>query len=350
MPSHGAVHGGRGPLVSGGVRPALVALVALSALAGPASAQSSSWLPRLRLDNDAYNFWILPGQRSDDQYTNGILASFETLRAPWWGKRFGGGRPACAADSTRRGSCLTTLVSLGQDMYTPNLVRTPYSTPEWERERPYAAWLFVSGEGRRISRRALRTYSVALGVTGPPALGRPAQRIAHKLIPIYTAKADGWETQVGFEPSVLAVVRQSVVAARLEHEGQGVFDLAPFAGASLGNVLTGADAGARARLGVHLSHPWDPRAWRSRPPWEFHISAGARREYVARNFSLDGTVRAPKRRVERVPTVDEYEFGALLRLKRLSMGYRAVTRGKEYITGPLHHTYSSMSVSIEFVP
>ena len=107
--------------MSGGVRPALVALVALSALAGPASAQSSSWLPRLRLDNDAYNFWILPGRRSDEQYTNGVVASLETLRAPWWGQRFGGGRPECASDSTRVGSCLTTLVSLGHDMYTPNL-------------------------------------------------------------------------------------------------------------------------------------------------------------------------------------------------------------------------------------
>ena len=329
---------------------ALSALSALSALAAPAAAQSTAWLPRLRLDNDAYNFWILPGRRSDEQYTNGVVASFETLRAPWWGKRFGGGRPGCASDSTRVGSCLATLVSLGHDMYTPNLERTPYTTPDWERERPYAAWLYVAGEGRRISPRALRTYSLALGVTGPPALGKPAQLIAHKLIPVYTAKAEGWETQVGFEPSVLAVVRQSVVAMRREHDGQGVFDLSPYVGASLGNVLTGADAGARARLGVHLSHPWDPRAWRYRAPWEFHVSAGARREYVGHNFSLDGTLRAPTRRVDRVPMVDEYEVGALLRLKRLSLGYRAVTRGKEYINGPSRHTYSSMIAGIEFVP
>ncbi len=317
-------------------------------MAAPATAQSTIWLPQLRLDNDAYNFWIGPGKRSDDQYTNGVAGSLETLGAPWWGRRFGQGRPACAVDSARVGACLATRVTFGQEMYTPNLDRPPYPSPDWDRERPYAAWLYLAGEGRRLSPRAMRSMSLAVGVTGAPALGRPAQLVAHKLIPAYSAKAVGWNTQVGFEPSVVAALRQTLLASRLEVDGRGIFDLAPFAGATLGNVRTGAEAGALARLGVNLSHPWDPRRWRRRPSWEFHLSAGARREYVARSFSLDGTILSPKRRVERIPVVDEYEFGAGLRLRRLSVGYRAVTRGKEYRTGPLHHTFSTMYAGMEF--
>ncbi|MEO6446933.1 MAG: lipid A deacylase LpxR family protein [Gemmatimonadaceae bacterium] len=322
----------------------------LMGLSGPLVAQSTRWLPRLQLDNDAYNFWISPGKRSDDQYSNGVKVSLESLRAPWWGRRLGRGRPGCAADSTRAGRCLATLVTLGQDIYTPNLTRPPYQSDEWERERPYAAWLYLSGEGRTISVRALRSYTLSLGVTGPPALGQAAQKVAHRIVPFYAAHADGWNTQVGFEPTVLASVRQSVLASRLVAGDGGVFDLVPYVGGSLGNALTGAEAGARARLGVNMSHPWDPRAWRLRPEWEFNVSAGARREVIAHSFSLDGTLVSPKRKVERVPVVDEYEFGAALRLKRLSVGYRAVTRGREYTTGPRHHTYSSMYAGIEFVP
>ncbi|MGQ0650207.1 MAG: lipid A-modifier LpxR family protein, partial [Gemmatimonadaceae bacterium] len=128
--------------------------------------RSSPWLPRRRLDNDAYNFWIHPGHRSDEEYTNGVVASLETLRGSFWGRHFGGGAPDCGADTTRTGRCLTTTLSLGQEMYTPNLFRPPYSTPRWEDERPYAGWLYVAGTGRSVSSRSLRQVDVALGVTG----------------------------------------------------------------------------------------------------------------------------------------------------------------------------------------
>ncbi|MFP5353602.1 MAG: lipid A-modifier LpxR family protein, partial [Gemmatimonadota bacterium] len=80
------------------------------------------------------------------------------------------------------------------------------------------------GRGRRVSARALRTYSLALGVTGPPALGSLAQSIAHTITAKYTTKAEGWETQVGFEPGVLLGVRQSLPALRWAPGGRGVLD------------------------------------------------------------------------------------------------------------------------------
>ncbi|HEX4935423.1 MAG TPA: lipid A-modifier LpxR family protein, partial [Gemmatimonadaceae bacterium] len=129
---------------------------------------STGWLPRVRLDNDAYNFWLHPGHRSDEEYTNGVVIGMEALKAPGWGRTIGRGAPACATSLDEDGACLTTSVFIGQDMYTPNLDRPPFSYAGWMYERPYAAWLYVGGEGRRVSNRALRTYALSVGVTGAP--------------------------------------------------------------------------------------------------------------------------------------------------------------------------------------
>lgn len=312
---------------------------------------TTGWLPRVRLDNDAYNFWLHPGHRSDEEYTNGVVLGMEALKAPGWGRVLGGGAPGCVHAGAADRACLTTLLFIGQDMYTPNLDRPPFSYVGWMYERPYAAWLYVGGEGRRVSNRALRTYSLSLGVTGAPALGKLAQSIAHQITAKYTTKATGWETQVGFEPGVLLGLRQSVLALRWAPGGFGVLDVSPSVGGMLGNIRTAADAGGKLRLGLNLSHPWDPRAWRGRSDWEFNISAAGRREYVAHDFSLDGTLlHDADRQVTRVPTVSEYEFGTALRLHRLTVGWRAITRSREYTTGPARHAFSQMYTALEFRP
>jgi hypothetical protein len=325
-----------------------LALLACAAVPVAAHAQAAQWLPRLQLDNDAYNFWIQPADRTDEQYSNGVELTMATLSAPWWGSRFFPGTPACADSTARTGRCLATTLALAQDIYTPNLAHPPFSEPDWQSERPYAAWLRVTGGTRVISAREERVTELAVGVTGGPALGQPAQSFFHHLASAYTTKALGWETQVGFEPGIVASYRETLLAASGRLFGIGAFDLTPFAGASLGNVLTQGDVGAKARVGLNLSHPWDPRAWTGRPSWELYLSGGARREYVARDFSLDGTLFDRGRHVERIPGVTEYEGGLGLRVYRLSLAYRAVTRGREYTTGPAHHTFSSMIATLEF--
>jgi hypothetical protein len=331
---------------------AAVCLLALVALGGanPAGAQYSGWLPRLRLDNDAYNFWKHPARRPDEEYTNGVVASVEALRGPWWGRRLGGGHPDCARAPAGDGRCLTTQLAIGQDIYTPNLDRPPFSSPDWEDERPYAAWLWLGASGRIVSTRSLRVLDVAVGVTGPPALGQLSQRIAHVINRRYTTKATGWETQVGSEPGLQLGVRESLLAGRVELGGKGFLDFTPAAGVSLGSIRTAADVGGRARVGYNLSHPWDVRAWRGRTPLEFFASLGGRIEYVARDFSLDGTLLSDGRRVERIPVVREYEVGLGLRMHRLGLGWRATTRTREYETGPRFHPFSTMYASWEFLP
>ncbi|MEP6619365.1 MAG: lipid A deacylase LpxR family protein [bacterium] len=327
------------------LRCGLLLLVLFGSSATIANAQSSAWSPRLQLDNDAYNFWLNPGARTDEQYTNGVVFSLETMRAPWWGARLAPRLPACADPLGRDGRCVATVLAIAQDLYTPNLNRPPYSEPNWESERPYAAWLRVSGTARVISSTELREVEVAGGVTGPPALGKIAQSIAHTISRPYTVKATGWETQVGFEPGLLAAYHQTWLVTRGTLGHGFAYDLAPRAGGTLGNILTEADAGATARVGYDLSHPWDQRAWRGRKQWEAFVSAGAGGQYVLEDFSLDGRLFGGGRHVERVPTVAQHELAAGLRFDRLTLMYRAVTRSREYVTGPGQHTFSSMIAS-----
>jgi hypothetical protein len=321
--------------------PGVLALLLASALSAPSFAQSE-WRPSLGLDNDVYNYWQRHTKRPDEEYTNGVHASLETNSAPWWGRRFAPGVVDClSAAPTDR--CRSTRVTLGQDLYTPRLDRAPHTVEQWELERPYFAWLFLNGTARVSTIRTLHATSLSLGVTGPPAGGALAQDIAHRIG--FNEKATGWETQIGFEPGVILGYERQVLLARRDL-GTFAFDLSPVMGVALGNVRTNAVAGATVRFGRHLSHPWHAPAWRGRGSSEWWLSAGARAEYVARDMSLDGTLVTPTRRVERVPGVSEYTLAAGLRIRGVMLEYRAVTRSREYRSGPGHHTYSSMIVSL----
>src|SRR5688572_6530141 len=236
---------------------AAMALTAPAFAGAPGESGARGWSPRLQLDNDVYNYWTRHTQRPDEEYTNGVHVSLESNSAPWWGRTFAEGIPDCAGAGSK-GTCRSTVVTLGQDLYTPNLDRTPYDVPDWELERPYFAWLFLSGTARVTSPRARMATSLSLGVTGPPAGGALAQRIAHRIG--FNEQATGWETQVGFEPGVIAEYRQSVLVIR-NGSGRGwAMDVAPDAGLSLGNIRTQAQAGGTARIGWNMSHPWHPPA------------------------------------------------------------------------------------------
>lgn len=307
----------------------------------PWRASAQGWTPRLQLDNDVYNYWQRHTKRPDEEYTNGVRASLSSPSAPWWGRRFAPGIADCAG-AEGPAPCRSTTLLLGQDLYTPNLDRAPYVVEDWELERPYFAWLYVTGMARVTSRRSLHEASLSVGVTGPPAAGELAQRIAHTIG--FNDLATGWETQIGFEPGIVARYRQAVLAARAGGDRGLAMDLAPHAEVALGNVLTRGEVGGLTRIGWNLSHPWHSGDWRGRARTEWWLSAGGRFMHVARDMSLDGTWRDPQRSVERVAGVREYEFGAFLRVRQVTIGYRAVTRSREYRTGPASHTYSSMIV------
>ena len=333
-----------------GARAVAVACLALGTLPAARVSGQTYWQPQLRLDNDAYNFWQHPAHRTDEEYTNGVRASLRSGTAPWWG-RFANGRPGCSereVQPTRaRRACAMTTVTLGQDIYTPKLTRAPFVVADWEEERPYFGWLYVEGKAQLADERLLRTTALTVGVTGPPSLGHAMQAFFHMMNSKYTRKAVGWDTQIGFEPGVMVAQRFDVLALRVGPSRAAFLDVAPSTGVSLGNVLTAGDVGGTARIGIHLSHPWDLRGWAGRRRFELYGLVGGKAEYVAHDMSLDGNTIDATRSVERVAGVTEYQFGGGFRFERLALEYRAVTRSREYHTGPPRHTYSTMMATLD---
>jgi hypothetical protein len=106
----------------------------------------------------------------------------------------------------------------------------------------------------------------------------------------------------------------------------------------------------QARIGVALSHPWHVPSWGERPALEIFALGGARQELVLRNISLDGNSVHPDRAVQREVAVGEHSVGIGARFKRVTLLWRAVTRSREYETGPKHHSYGIMQGGIEIVP
>ena len=336
-----------------GLAPVLASVARAQQAAGPSidAAQrvhiQPPWRLSVRADNDAFNFWRSITDRPDKEYTNGDQVIIEIAGAPWWGKRFAKRRAPCDGTEGADARCLTTALAIGQDMYTPRPGHEPGMVPNWRDDRPYAAWLYAGAEARVASERSLRTVGLELGVIGPPAFGEFAQRTAHKLSGVYSREPVGWNTQIGFEPGVVLTARNTRRFAAQTSSGNVVADFAPHVGASVGNVLTEGETGFQGRIGLNLSNPWWTSGWRSRRALELYLSGGARGEAVARNITLDGNTLGADRRVDRVPLVGEYAVGVGGRFRGLVAEWRAITRSREYDTGPAGHAYSTLFMSYE---
>lgn len=318
-----------------------------AAAAAPQVRPQRPWRFSVRADNDAFNFWTEVTARPDEEYTNGDRVAFEFPGAPLWGKWFGRRGAPCSGLEEGGARCLTTELAIGHDMYTPESGREPRMVADWRDARPYAAWLYASAVGRVASAHALRAVGLTLGVTGPPALGEFTQRTAHALSGVYSRDPIGWDTQIAFEPGVIVTAREARrLVARSALRGL-MADIVPHVAASAGNILTAAEAGVTARVGLHMSHPWWMSEWRSRRPFEIWLLGGARAQAVARDITLDGNTVDPTRRVERVPFVGEWSAGVGFRYREYVAAWRAVVRGREYTTGPARHAFSTLYGAIE---
>lgn len=304
----------------------------------PSSSTSSSQPPfptrsapstySLRVDNDAFDFWMLPWNRPDEEYTSGVHLDYDGGAAPWWAHRLVGQRPACTVSSDE---CQTSRLELGQDIYTAAVnQRHPVAPPT---ARPSAGWLYLEQTARALSANQSDELSLTVGVTGPPSLARFTQQLAHDAAPKFNRPTD-WSRQIGFEPGVIARYEQrrrvSVIA--------GIADVIPTMSVSLGNVLTAADAGLSVRTGWHLAHPWLPE----RASTGVFIEAGISGQAVARNIFLDGNTFTAGPRVGHEPFVGTGDLGIGFRFRALSLEYRAVNQTRAYSAGPRWHPWASM--------
>ena len=294
--------------------------------APPAAAQQLERSVRLTVDNDAFNFWVPPRQRPDDNYTHGARVAWDVS----WTPRFANGW-ICARDARCGGT-----LEVGQEIYTPTvdaLVPVPG-------DRPYAGWLYARAEVRGARARTRRSLDLTAGITGPPSLAGATQRTLHKLVPDFRQPL-GWTHQLPTEIAFSVRARQSWRIAPSGPAGR-VVDLVPTLTASVGTLRTAAGAGVRARGGVRLDHPWLASGPSNVALYGF---AGVRGELVARDLFLDGTLFRRSIRVRHVPFLGEWEGGVGVRVRRMRLEYRVVTRSREYHLGPRTRTNGSFALS-----
>jgi len=317
-------------------------LAALAAPIGAAFAQSTpASSPRtvaVRADNDAFDFWMPPWNRPDEEYTSGVRVTYDGGDSPLWSRRWiGRGLAACTIGAT---VCRTGRSELGQDIYTPSVsVDDPHATAG---SRPNAGWLFVSQTARILRDDRSDDFTVTLGVTGPPSLGRQMQHLAHSVAPEFNRPTD-WSRQIAFEPGIIVRYEQQRRVTLVGDETIGM-DLIPRAAIDLGNIASNAELGVGTRIGWHLAHPWLPDA--ARP--EIALSGGAWGRGVARDIFVDGNTFRDGPSVGHRPFVAGGDVGLDLRYGPVSVGYRVTAESRAYDRAPMWHPWASIVGAVTF--
>lgn len=249
-------------------------------------------------------------------------------------------------------------IGLGQNIYTPDDITNP--NPQMN-DRPWGAFLYIDNTLQIIdkdaeSRRHL--FELQTGIVGPGAAGRWAQSTIHHWIG--SAHPKGWSNQLKNEPGVNLIYSYDRRYSQ-RYVNFVDTDLQPYAGGSLGTVMTYADAGALVRLGHNntgfLNGALRASAVRTnfngnRPPWEFYVYGGAEGRAVGHNIFLSGgTFRQIPIEIEPRRFVYDIIAGASLRYRRWRLTYNHVTRSSEF-THPLaagngRQKFGSIVLSVE---
>lgn len=326
----------RKPLGMTFIRQAVAALALSLALAAPRSAAAEPAPPvySIVVENDVFG-------GSDERYTSGI-------KHQWLSAEGKGERLARLLLRAGDGATVRYGVGAGQSIFTAENIRVAAPLPD---QRPYAGWLYLETQSF-VERRSGATdiLKIAAGVVGPASLAEDAQRTLHRALDFIDPA--GWDNQVRNEPGLVISydrVWRAPLGDRLE--------LRPHAGASLGNVLTEARAGAIFRIGSNLQGDGLPaRVGPARPAagahggegFSWQVYAGGQARAVGQNIFLDGNTFRDSLSVGKEPLVGEFEAGFSLRARRISLGYNHVWRTKEYDGEPTGQDFGAVTVSAAF--
>lgn len=272
---------------------------------------------------------------TDRHYTNGLKFGFGTdagtladlINAPSESllRRLTDGR-----------GCVQLGLFFGQNLYTPR--RITVATPQPD-DRPWAAWLYVGGVAQRVEDGKLQTVEFDVGVVGPAALGREVQTQWHELIGV--DRPAGWAHQIPNQPGVLVAYLEK------RRYGTGVVQVVPHWGATVGNVMTLARAGAIVRTGRRMTgfgpDTIEPggamlQATRvqsgepGRGSLEWYVFAGFDARAVAHNVFLDGPWFREGPSVDRRAFVIDRTVGFSARIARTRLSVTRVQRSEEFST------------------
>lgn len=334
------------------MRPAgLLIIAAFCVNAASAQAQDYGTLT-LNVENDVFT-------GTDNEYTSGVRAEYSGPE---------GSVPEFAQPLTRwlapvaggDGAEWRPLLGATQLMFTPPDITLP-NPPKGE--RPYAGHLYAYAGLTAETDDRLTVFRVALGATGKPSLAEAAQKVLHGWIDL--PNPEGWDTQIGFMPTLTLGLRQTRRAATNETIGGQTFrlELLPHIGFNAGNLDTNVAIGGILRVGQNFGEDFGPTTGMIgasgaglRKPAEgfgWNLFAGAEGRFIAHAGTIEGPLfdRRHGPDADRV-TADLYAGGGLS-WGPTTLDYVFVIRSPEYdkeaiSDSPRWHRFGSLRLTTRF--
>ena len=243
--------------------------------------------------------------------------------------------------------------AFGQSMFTPSDI-TMANPPL--RDRPYAGWLYGTVGLGVESGRQLDQFGMTFGMVGPASLAEQFQKFVHRVLP--GNEPQGWDTQLGNEPGIVATYRRSWRGVATSTLSGAQLDFTPHLGAALGNVFTYGNAGGTVRYGKRLPNDYGPP--RIQPglsgsgdlspvsAFGWYLFAGIEGRAIARNIFLDGNTFRDSRSVDKKHLVGDLQIGFVLNWSDLRLSYTHVLRTREFQTQGNEDNFGSFSLSYKF--
>jgi hypothetical protein len=339
------------------------AVLSFSLLSGGAAASAADsqrgWASLTEENNNL-------GSDQDRYYVNGFNLAYlspSTASQDDWASRLtdrieGGLSPLFAGEGQRDRRYEWT--ALGQQMFTP--ANKSLSTPD-PRDRPYAAWLYTGVNLLQdTDRRRLDDLQATIGVVGPAALGRQVQNGIHKLFGY--GSANGWSHQLKNEPALtIGYTRKWRFAVPLSSSSDRLAaDVIPELGATLGNVMTYAEASAMVRVGWGLDADYGPRLMQpglggqgyfnpERVPgsWGLYAFGGVQQRLVGHDLFLDGNTWQDSPSVPKYPWVHDIVAGVSAygwRRVRVDLSY--IHRSEEFPAQLGAESFGSATIAVRW--
>jgi len=135
-------------------------------------------------------------------------------------------------------------ISISQIMITPS--ETSVSTPQYN-DMPYAGYLALSFYLFEWTKESFVEYRVEVGVVGEESGTKLAQNTTHKYIGV--AKSEGWDTQLGTQYTVNALLRYGEISWKKSNTNGLSMDWFNHFGVQAGNFIIDAFGGSMFRIG-----------------------------------------------------------------------------------------------------
>jgi hypothetical protein len=248
----------------------------------------------------------------------------------------------------------------GQNIYTPGDTETSALVTN---DRPYAGWLYVGAVFQRRGETAgaipvMENFEVDLGLVGEESLADVTQKTVHR-IRGFSHIPRGWDNQLKTELGL--AIKYARLWRLTPNAGTArYFDVIPYAGASLGNIMTCGNIGATVRLGWNLPEDFGVQTIDSpatvnggmtatTPCWGLYAFGHAEGRAVGYNLFLDGNTYRSSPSVDKEPLVADLSWGLALELfKHVEISYMWIVRTEEFRGQDGKDVFGSITVKGQF--